>query len=99
MTKIIVDISKLLSDPKFQELQSLGLIDAIALRNYSIKSEYRYFRKTLSQTQAIEKLTDKYHLSFDSINTILFRSRNLKTPIHTDESRMEMDSSKHINGL
>jgi hypothetical protein len=83
MIKNIVDISKLLTDPKFQELQSLGLIDEIALRNYTIKYEYRHLRKTISQTQAISQLSEKYNLSFDSINSILFRNRNLKMPVRT----------------
>lgn len=94
-----IDISILLSDPKFQEYQSLGLIDAIALRNYSIKYEYRQLRKTLSQTQAISQLSGKHNLSFDSINSILFRNRNLKMPVRTGEDLMKHASSKHINGI
>ena len=74
------DIAEIFDDPNFKKLKSHGLIDEIALRNFNIKSEYRLLRKTHSQVDSIFKLMNKYNLSFDSINTILFRKRIIKRP-------------------
>ena len=75
----IESISQIISDPKITELQQIGLIDEIALRNYKIKLEYYKLRKTKPIMAAMFDLSDKYNLSFDTINTILFRSRNKKS--------------------
>lgn len=73
-----LNINHLFEDSKFNQFYNLGLIDDIALRNLSIKLEYRKLRKTKSMPAAIEHLSQKYFLSFDSINSILFRQRNKK---------------------
>ena len=73
-----IDISSILSDAKFAFFQSLGLIDKIALRNLAIRTEYHQLKESLSQYEAKYFLADKYNLSLDTINTILYRPRNLK---------------------
>lgn len=70
-----LNIDKLTTDSKFQEYLSLGLIDNIALRNLKIKLDYSNLRKTHSMHESIHSLSLKYFLSFDSINSILFRPR------------------------
>ena len=75
----IIDISKLETKPHFKRLQSAGLIDSIALRNLKVKSEYNQLRKSKTRTDAIYLLTEKYHLSYDSIWSILFRERKIKS--------------------
>ncbi|MDP3147726.1 MAG: hypothetical protein Q8N83_01225 [Ignavibacteria bacterium] len=69
------DPQLLLSDPSFNKFNSLGLIDPIALRNFIIKSEYRELRKEETQIESIFLLSEKFHLSYDAINSILFRRR------------------------
>ncbi|MCK9426785.1 MAG: hypothetical protein M0Q21_12160 [Ignavibacteriaceae bacterium] len=69
------DPALLLSDPSFNKFNSMGLIDPIALRNFIIKSEYRGLRKKETQIESIFLLSEKHHLSYDAINTILFRRR------------------------
>ena len=73
--KNIVEIS---NEIKFQEYYQLGLIDEVALRNFRIRAEYINLRETESQIESIFQLGKKYFLSFDAINSILFRKRNLK---------------------
>jgi len=73
-----LNIDHLLADNKFKEFYSLGLIDEIALRNLQIKNDYNQLRKSLSMIESISQLSQKYFLSFDSINSILFRERNKK---------------------
>ena len=73
-----LQIEQIISDSKFKEYLSLGLIDDIALRNLKIKSEYSQLRKSHSMFDAIYILADNYFLSPDSINSILFRPRNKK---------------------
>ena len=73
-----LNINYLFEDSKFNHFYNLGLIDDIALRNLSIKIDYRKLRETKSMPAAIEHLSQKYLLSFDSINSILFRQRNKK---------------------
>lgn len=72
------EISQIQSDSKFKAYKDLGLIDELALRNLKIKSEYCELRKTYNQIESFLILSEKYNRSFDSINTILFRKRNLK---------------------
>ena len=74
-----LDLEQLITNLIFKTFYSLGLIDEIALRNYIIKSEYSQLRKTQSQLSAIFDLSEKYHLSYDAINTILFRKRQNKS--------------------
>lgn len=74
-----LNIDHLLTDNKFKEFYSLGLIDEIALRNLQIKNDYNQLRKSHSMIESISQLSQKYFLSFDSINSILFRQRNKKS--------------------
>jgi Mor family transcriptional regulator len=74
-----LNIDNLLTDNKFKEFYSLGLIDEIALRNLQIKNDYNQLRKSHSMIESISQLSQKYFLSFDSINSILFRERNKKS--------------------
>ncbi len=74
-----LNIEHILNDNKFKEFYSLGLIDEIAVRNLKIKYEYAQLRKTNSMFSAISILSSKYFLSFDSINSILFRERHRKS--------------------
>ncbi len=74
-----LNINHLFEDSKFNHFYNLGLIDDIALRNLSIKTEYRKLRETKTMPVAIEHLSQKYFLSCDTINSILFRQRNKKS--------------------
>jgi hypothetical protein len=74
-----INIERLLAHPVFKTIHSFGLIDEIALRNHIIKEEYTHLRKTRSQVDAIYDLSEKYHLSYDAIHTILFRPRSKKS--------------------
>lgn len=74
-----LDISKLESKPHFKRLQSVGLINSVALRNLKIKAEYNQLRKSKTRTETIYLLAEKYHLSYDSIWSILFRERKIKS--------------------
>jgi len=78
MTNSNFNIAKLLTNPFIKEFQSYGLINELALRNLQIKSEYHELRKTHSQIESIFLLSEKYHRSYDAINTILFRKRKTK---------------------
>jgi len=75
MNNNLPDFNLILSDPSFNKFNSLGLIDPIALRNFIIKSEYRELRKKETQIESIFLLSEKFHLSYDAINSILFRRR------------------------
>jgi len=77
-----LNIDHIMGDNKFKELYSLGLIDDIALRNLQIKKDYNQLRKSLSMIESISQLSQKYFLSFDSINSILFRERNKKSVLN-----------------
>ena len=72
------DLEIILSNPLFKKIQSYGLINELVLRNLQIKSEYLELRKTYSQIESIFLLSEKYHRSYDAINTILFRKRKIK---------------------
>lgn len=76
-----LNIEQLLSNPSLKEFQSIGLIDERALRNYLIRYEYQELRKTRSQLSAIFFLSDKYHISSDTVNSILFRKQQNKLPL------------------
>lgn len=76
-----INREQLITNPIFKTFYSIGLIDEIALRNYIIKSEYSQLRKKHSQLSASFELSEKYHLSYDAVHTILFRKRQTK-PIH-----------------
>lgn len=72
------NIAKILTNPFIREFQSYGLINELVLRNLQIKSEYLELRKTHNQIESIFILSEKYHLCYDSVNTILFRKRQNK---------------------
>lgn len=74
-----INLEQLIANPLFKTFHSFGLIDEIALRNHFIKSEYKELRKTQSQLNSIFTLSEKYHLSFDAIHSILFRKRQNKS--------------------
>ena len=73
-----LNVSELLTNPLFIQIQSYGLIDEIALRNLIIKNEYRNLRSKLHLGDAVYALSQKYFLSEYAINKILFRKRNKK---------------------
>ena len=73
-----LNISELLTNPVFIQIQAYGLIDEIALRNLIIKNEYRTLRNKLHLGDAVYELSQKYFLSEYAINNILFRKRNKK---------------------
>lgn len=75
MTNSFPEIYELLDTPEFQSLKILGFIDEIALRNFIIKTEYKNLRVSQSQIDSIFFLSEKYKLSFDTVNSILFRKR------------------------
>jgi hypothetical protein len=74
-----INLEQLITNPIFKTFYAIGLIDEIALRNYIIKSEYSKLRRTQSQLSAIFDLSEKYHLSYDAVHTILFRKRKTKS--------------------
>lgn len=78
MSKKLFNIARIRSDSKFQKYKELGLINELVLRNLQIKSEYLELRKTHNQIDAIFILSEKYNLCYDSVNTILFRKRQIK---------------------
>ncbi len=69
---------QILNNPNLILFHSFGLIDEIGLRNFVIKEEYKRLRKTHTQMDSIFTLSDKYGLSSDAINSILFRPRSKK---------------------
>ena len=73
-----LSLARLLTNPFLKEFQSYGLINELVLRNLQIKSEYFELRKTHNQIDSIFILSEKYHRSYDAINTILFRKRITK---------------------
>ena len=79
MSRLNNDINKILSGTQFKTLRSMGLIDEIALRNLIIKLEYKKLREIHSQIDSFYILTEKFFLSYDSINNILFRKRQKKS--------------------
>ena len=73
-----LNVSELLTNPVFFQIQAYGLIDEIALRNLIIKYEYRTLRSKLHLGDAVYELSQKYFLSEYAINNILFRKRTKK---------------------
>ena len=62
----------------FKYLDRNDLIDRIGVRNLHIKNDYKELRRQYSQGDSIFYLSEKYSLSEDTINTILFRKRRKK---------------------
>lgn len=83
MSKEPVNIARIMNEDKFKEYGSMGLIDEIAVRNLKIKWDYFNLRKTLSMIDSIFTLSEKYFLSYDSVNSILFGpyKKNLNTGV------------------
>ena len=48
------------------------------LRNITIKEEYAFLHKTLTNSDAFEQLSDKYNLSYKAIESIIYDSRKNK---------------------
>lgn len=68
-----VNINRIINEIRFKEYYALGLIDEVVLRKFKIKWDYFHYRKSMSMIDSIFTLADKYSLSYDSVNTILFR--------------------------
>ncbi len=75
MIEFKTEIIDVLSSSQFHQLKELGFIDEIALRNFIIKTEYKKLREVYPQIESIFLLSEKYRLSFDTVNSILFRKR------------------------
>jgi hypothetical protein len=54
-------------------LRDNNLISETGLRNFLIKQDYKKMRETLSASDSVSAINDKYHLSDNAINSILFR--------------------------
>lgn len=54
-------------------LRSNDIINETGLRNFLIKQDYKKMRETLSASDSVSAISDKYHLSDNAINSILFR--------------------------
>jgi hypothetical protein len=54
-------------------LRDNGIINETGLRNFLIKQDYKKMRETLSASDSVSAISDKYHLSDNAINSILFR--------------------------
>lgn len=68
-----MDIHKLLEHPIVSRLREEHLMNETGLRNLKIRQEYKELRKKYSALESKFQLMDKYFLSFDSIEGILFR--------------------------
>jgi hypothetical protein len=75
----LLNISQLIAAPIFQELHSLGLVNTVALRNLAIKHKYKILRRSFSVLESISMLADLFHLSDSAINSILFKTQNIKS--------------------
>lgn len=82
MSKEPVNINKIINEEKFKEYESLGLINATAVRNYKIKWDYYHLSKTLSMNDAITVLSEKYFRSHDLIISILYRKKTQNDKIY-----------------
>jgi hypothetical protein len=78
MKRRAIGISRLISTPLFKRLDEAGIIDKTALRNLLIREEYSDLRATHPSIESLYILKEKHHLSFDSINTIVFRTGRRK---------------------
>jgi hypothetical protein len=56
-----------------QFLRDNNIINKTGLRNFLIKQDYKKLRETLSASDSVSALCDKYHISDYAINSILFR--------------------------
>ena len=79
MNKHLLNIEEIFSDPNLKIYHSLGIIDEIALRNYIINYEFKQLRKAHTQIESIFFLSEKYHLAYGTINSIIFRKRYTKS--------------------
>jgi hypothetical protein len=93
MQSYLQNIDGLLFDPNLKVLYDLGFIDEIAVRNHIINSEFKQLRKTHSQIEAIFLLSQKYHLAFGTINSIIFRRRSRKS-LHLDKLLKGLNQSE-----
>jgi len=54
-------------------LRDNGIINETGFRNFLIKQDYKKLRNTLNASDAVSTLSDKYNLSDNAINSVLFR--------------------------
>lgn len=64
---------RLLGNPVIEELRAAGLINETKLRDYKLVADYVDLRKSMNINQACEVLADKYCLSTETVNDIVFR--------------------------
>lgn len=68
-------VEKLISHPLLSEFRDAGFINEVALRNANIVLDYIKISSKNSQLDTIYELAEKYHLSEDSIYSIIFRKK------------------------
>lgn len=68
-----VNTDKILSEDKFKEYYSYGLINETVLYRLKIRWDYFKLRSNYSKYDSIFILIDKYKLSYDAIYTAVFR--------------------------
>jgi len=68
-----MDIYKLLEHPIVSRLREEHLINETKIRNLKIKKDYKELRKQFDALECKFQLMEKYFLSFDTIEGILFR--------------------------
>jgi len=68
-----MDLYKILQHPVTQHLKERHLLNETRLRNLKIKGEYQNLRKFHNAMDAKFILSEKYFLSYDTIEGILFR--------------------------
>lgn len=68
-----MDIRKLLEHPIVTRLREEHLLNETKIRNLKIRQEYKELRRQFDALESKFRLMDKYFLSFDSIEDILFR--------------------------
>lgn len=71
MSNIISDI---VDDATFKKLFDSRLLDAISLRNYAIRKQYRRLReKNMPSPSCLELIQQEYpYLNFDSLKRIVY---------------------------
>ena len=74
-----IQILEIITDEKFKDFHSIGIIDENAIRTFLIRNEYKLLRKNNTQLQSQYILSEKYNLAFGTVHTIIFRKRVKKT--------------------
>ena len=73
------DILQILTDEKFKNFYSIGIIDERAIRTCILRSEFIELRKNHTQIESINILSEKHNIAFGTLNTIIFRKKSRKT--------------------